>query len=123
MPNFCFDTSEMRFKVEFTDVLSAELFWKGVGFSKWLLKQFSDSPNCALKFASLIKEPYCFWVLVSIFWGAIAVFSYGFVVNKNFCAESSPNETILNLLGSAGYEYSLFYYYTQNYIEVSRILY
>lgn len=78
-------------------------------------------PNHKLIYHSITFR--IFWVLVSIFWGAIAVFSYGFVVNKNFCAESSPNETILNLLGSAGYEYSLFYYYTQNYIEVSRILY
>ena len=58
-----------------------------------------------------------FAVFITLLWVSVAVFSYILNLNLNFCGEN-PNESLLDLLAEAGYEYSAFFAFTQNYIEV-----
>ena len=52
----------------------------------------------------------------TLLWLSLAVYSFGLTVNYNFCRY--PYESVLDLLSGTGYGYTLFYYFTERYIEV-----
>lgn len=57
-------------------------------------------------------------LLTTLLWITVAVYSFGISLNAEFCY-GDEMESVLDLIIAMGFEYSVFYYFTQNYIEVS----
>ena len=58
-------------------------------------------------------------LFTTLLWIALAAYGFGVVVNGDFCGVST-NDSVLDLIGAMGYEFSMFHYYAQVYMEVSR---
>lgn len=62
---------------------------------------------------------YPLMILFTTFlWIALAAYGFGVVVNGDFCGDST-NDSVLDLISAIGYEFSMFYYYAQDFMEVS----
>ncbi len=80
------------------------------------------SGNCG-RTHNLIYNLIAYPLLVlfaTLLWIAVAALSFGLGVNLHFCGFDTTNNGVLDLLSGLGYEYSMFYYYTDTYMQVRK---
>jgi hypothetical protein len=61
-----------------------------------------------------------FVLFTTLLWFSVAGFSFGVIVNGNFCGEDDSNDPVLDILANSGFDQSAFYFFTETYVEVSK---